>query len=76
MQRSRARASTSTDVVRTGALLVVHYFGAVLNAHMHLHLCMVDGVVAAGRQRLALSAAQVDEGFVKRNSAAVRRRVK
>ena len=37
---------------------------------------LVHGVVAAGRQRLALSAAQVDEGFVKRNSAAVRRRVK
>jgi len=44
-------------MVRTGALLVVHYFGAVLNAHLHLHLCMVDGVVAPGRQRLSLSAA-------------------
>ncbi|RLT20889.1 MAG: hypothetical protein DWI28_00385 [Planctomycetota bacterium] len=57
VQRFTACASTGADVVRTGAVLLVHYFGAVLNAHLHLHLCMVDGVVAPGRQRLSLSAA-------------------
>jgi len=59
VQRFTACASTGADVVRTGAVLLVNYFGAVLNAHLHLHLhlCMVDGVVAPGRQRLSLSAA-------------------
>ncbi len=34
-------------------VLFVHRFGATLNAHVHLHLCMLDGVVAQGRQGLA-----------------------
>ncbi len=31
-------------------------FGATLNAYVHLHLCMLDGVVAQGRQGLAFRA--------------------
>ena len=34
-------------------------FGATLNAHMHLHLCMPDGVVAQGRQGLVFRGAWV-----------------
>ena len=45
-------------------MLFVHRFGATLNAHVHLHLCMLDGVVA-----------QVDEACVQRVQAAVRQRV-
>ena len=55
VQRATAGASTSTAAVgRSGGVLFVHLFGATLNAHVHLHLCMLDGVVAQGRQGLAL----------------------
>ena len=39
---------------------------AALNAHVHLHLCMLDGVVAQG---LAFRGAQVDEACVERVQA-------
>ena len=43
----RATASTSTaPAARSGGVLFVHRFGAALNAHVHLHLCVLDGVVA------------------------------
>ena len=46
----RATASTSTaPAARSGGVLFVHRFGAALNAHVHLHLCVLDGVVAQGR---------------------------
>jgi len=42
---------------------------AALNAHVHLHLCMLDGVVVLGRQGLAFRGAQVDEACVERVQA-------
>ena len=60
---------------RSGGVLFVHRFGVTLNAHVHLHLCMLDGVVAQGRQGLAFRGAQVDEACVERVQAAVRQRV-
>jgi len=46
----RATASTSTaQAARSGGVLFVHRFGATLIAHVHLHLCILDGVVAPGR---------------------------
>ncbi len=51
VQRATAGASTSTAAAgRSGGVMFVHRFGATLNAHVHLHLCMLDGVVAQGRQ--------------------------
>ena len=77
--RSAARDSGSEykhgGSVRSGGVLFVHRFGATLNAHVHLHLCMLDGVVAQGRQGLAFRGAQVDEACVQRVQAAVRQRV-
>ena len=67
VQRATAGASTNTATVgRSGGVLFVHRFGATLNAHVHLHLCMLDGVVAQGRQGLAFRGAQVDEACVQR----------
>ena len=44
VQRATAGASTSTAAAgRSGGVLFVHRFGATLNAHVHLHLCMLDG---------------------------------
>ena len=67
VQRATAGASTSTSkAARTGGVLFMHRFGATLNAHVHLHFCMLDGVVAQGRQGLAFRGAQVDEACVDR----------
>ena len=50
VQRATAGASTSTaKAARSGGVLFVHRFGATLIAYVHLHLCMLDGVVAPGR---------------------------
>lgn len=49
-----------------------------MNAHVHLHLCMLDGVVAQGRQGrqgLVFRGARVDEACVERVQAGVRQRV-
>ena len=44
VQRATAGAATSTaQAARSGGVLFVHRFGATLNAHVHLHLCMLDG---------------------------------
>ena len=50
VQRATAGASTSTAKASCGGVvLFVHRFGATLGAHVHLHLCILDGVVAPGR---------------------------
>ena len=65
VQRATAGASTCTaKAPRSGGVLFVHGFGATLNAHVDLHFCMLDGVVAPGRQRLAFRGAQVYEACV------------
>ncbi len=47
VQRATAGASISTAAAgRSCGVLFVHRFGATLNAHVHLHLCMPNGVVA------------------------------
>ena len=70
VQRAIAGASTSTaKASRGGVVLFVHRFGATLNAHVHLHLCMREGVVAPGRHGLAFRGTQVDEACVERVQA-------
>ena len=64
VQRATAGASTSTaKASRGGVVLFVHRFGATLSAHAHLHLCILDVVVAQG---LSFRGAQVDEACVER----------
>ena len=76
VQRATAGASTSTaKAARSGGVLFVHRFGSTLNAHVHLHLCMLDGVVALGRQGLGFCGARVHEACVERVQALVRQRV-
>ncbi len=69
--RSAARCSEH----KHGGVVFVHRFGATLNAHVDLHMCMLDGVVAQGRQGLVFRRAEVDEVCLERVQAAVRRRV-
>ena len=45
VQRATAGASTSTaKASRGGVVLFTHRLGATLSAHVHLHLCILDGV--------------------------------
>ena len=70
VQRATAGASTSTaKAARSGGVLFVHRFGSTLNAHVHLHLFILDWVVAPGRHGLAFRGAQVDEACVERAQA-------
>jgi len=67
--------STSTaKEARSGAVLFVHRFGAMLNAYVHLHLRMLDVVVALVRQWFANLEAQVDIACVERVQGLVRQR--
>ena len=45
-------------------MLFVHRFGAALNAHRHMHLCVLDGVVAQVLPALVFRGAEVDEACV------------
>jgi hypothetical protein len=56
-------------------VLFVHRFGAPLNAHEHLPLCMLDGVVAQGRQGLVFRGAVADEACVQRAAVYQRRQL-
>ena len=70
VQRATAGASTSTvKASRGGVVLFVHRLGATLSAHLHLHLCIPDGVAVPGRQGLAFRGAQVDEACGERVQA-------
>ena len=72
VQRATAGASTSTaPAAWSGGVIFLHRFGAALNAHVHMHLCVLDGVVAQGRLGLVFRGAQVDEVSVERVTAAV-----
>ena len=71
VQRAAGRASTAVAAC-TGGVLVVHPLGAALNAH--LHLCLLDVVIAPGRHLLAFHAAQADAACVEHVQAAVRQR--
>ena len=47
-------------------------FWRALNAHVHLHLCVLDGVVAKGRPGLVFRGTQEYEACAERVPAAVR----
>ena len=42
--RERSRCASG----RLGAVSFVQCFGSALNAHVHFHCCVIDGVFAAG----------------------------
>ena len=54
----------------------VHRFGSSLNTHVHLHVCVVDGVFEAHSDGVTFhAAAGVDEAAVARVQASVRKRI-
>ena len=45
---ARLRERSRSSAGRLGAVSFVHRFGAALNAHVHFHCCVIDGVLVAG----------------------------
>jgi Putative transposase len=43
----RAHSPGSSAATRLGAEVFIHRFGSALNAHLHFHCCIIDGVFAA-----------------------------
>ena len=46
--------------VRLGAVSFVQRFGSALNAHVHFHCCVIDGVFAVGEDGRVHFAAAAD----------------
>jgi len=53
----------------------LHRFGSTLNAHIHLHICLIDGVIAQPSQELRFHPAQLDDADIQRARQAIRKRV-
>ena len=45
----REHSPGSSAAARLGAVVFIHRFGSSLNAHLHFHCCIIDGVFAPAR---------------------------
>jgi len=77
----RAHSPGCSAAARLGAVVFIHRFGSALNAHLHFHCCISDGVFAAagaadGTAGVVFHAASgLDEATVATVPAQVRQRV-
>jgi hypothetical protein len=61
--------------VRCGAVSFVHRFGSALNAHLHFHCCVIDGVFSAADDGVRFHPAFVTDAALARVQQQNRRRV-
>lgn len=59
----------------TGGIVFIHRFGSALNAHPHLHLILIDGVIAAQGDALCFHPAHLNLNDAKSLREAIRTRV-
>jgi hypothetical protein len=73
----RAHSPGSGPAARLGAVAFIHRFGSTLNAHLHFHCIVIDGVFdAAAAGRVVFHAATgVDANAIAQVQAQVRRRL-
>jgi len=73
----RAHSPGSGSAARVGAVAFIHRFGSTLNAHLHFHCVVIDGVFdAATTGRIIFTAATVvDANAIVQMQAQVRRRL-
>jgi DNA-directed RNA polymerase subunit RPC12/RpoP len=72
----RASSPAAPADARFGGVTFVQRFGSTLNAHLHFHCCLIDGVFAAeGDGMRFFEATALDEGTVATIQEAVRGRV-
>lgn len=60
---------------RFGAVSFVHRFGSALNAHLHFHGCVVDGLFSAGDEAIRFHPAVLTDTAIARVQQRTRRRV-
>jgi hypothetical protein len=60
---------------RFGAVTFVHRFGSALNANLHFHCCVIDGVFSAEEEGLRFHPACLTEAAIARVQQQTRRRV-
>jgi hypothetical protein len=73
----RAHSPGSGSVARLGAVAFIHRFGSTLNAHLHFHCVVIDGVfdAAAAGGVIFHAAARLDATAIGEVQAQVRRRL-
>ena len=60
---------------RFGAVSFVHRFGSALNAHLHFHCCVVDGVFSTTEEEIRFHPAFLTDSAIARVQQRTRRRV-
>lgn len=76
-QRLRAHSPGSGPAARLGAVAFIHRFGSSLNAHLHFHCVVIDGVFAPAPADGAVfhAAADLDATAIAEVQAQMRRRL-
>jgi hypothetical protein len=71
----RAHSPGAPSESGTGGVAFIHRFGSALNVHIHLHACLIDGLISRTSEGLTFHPAQLDEADITALSQAIRRRV-
>jgi hypothetical protein len=73
----RAHSPGAGSTARLGAVAVIHRFGSTLNAHLHFHCVVIDGVfdAAAAGGVVFHAATRIDANAIAKVQARVRRRL-
>jgi len=59
----------------SGGVVFIHRFGSALNVHIHVHACLIDGLIGRTSEGLSFHPVQLDEADITAVSEAIRRRV-
>jgi hypothetical protein len=76
MERAiRAHSPGAPDESGTGGVVFIHRFGSALNVHVHLHVCLIEGLIGRTSEDLAFHPVQLDATDIHNVSEAIRGRV-
>ena len=56
----RSHSAGASPEARMGGVVFIHRFGAMLNAHCHLHCCVIDGSIEPEGEGIGFRPAEVD----------------
>jgi hypothetical protein len=71
----RSHSAGASARGRTGGVVFIHRFGAMLNVHLHLHCCVIDGLIESEGEGIGFRPAVVDTETIAQVQRAVRARV-
>jgi len=76
MERAiRAHSPGAPDESGSGGVVFIHRFGSALNVHIHVHACLIDGLIGRTSEGLSFHPVQLDEADITAVSEAIRQRV-